>query len=83
MVHYDDIVDETGSKVTYLQTHEVDVFVEVLSVSLHTQFTQLQLLLLALEAGRDQSMDAEDLTLLQGEGHALQKNIDLQFNSHY
>lgn len=56
----------------HLQPHEVDVLVEVVGVAVNVDLAQLQLLLLGLEAGRQQPVNSQSLSLSQREGHALQ-----------
>lgn len=68
----EDPVKET--LVTILEPHEVDVLVEILRVALEVDEAELHLLRLGLETGRNKAVEAESLTLCQGESHALDGN---------
>ena len=58
-------------RVAVLQRHHVDVFVQVVLVATEVVEHSLDLLVLIGDTRRQQSMDAEDLTLLQRKCRAL------------
>jgi hypothetical protein len=67
----------------HLQAHEVNVFVEILRVSLEVSQAKFNLLFLGLETWRNESMDAQRLSLGQSESHALKREKKGEFNVIY
>lgn len=62
-----------------MQVGQVQVFVQILLVTIDGDFAQLQLFLLRLEAGRLQAMDAQHLTLRQRKGETLEDTANSLF----
>lgn len=60
---------------SYLQIDQIQIFVQVLLVSIQWNFAQLQLFFLRFEPSWLQSMNAKHLTLFQSERQSLSKNI--------
>lgn len=64
-----DTIEQTF--IAILQSHQVDVSIQVICAAFEQHFCLIELLLLAFHSGRKQTVNAQCLTLLNGEGETL------------